>query len=75
MIETNLSNIHDILFQNSSFQDSLEVSKLAISEEVSSLLKTRKPYKAPGNDRIPNSFLKTIGPKLAKTVAQLINTY
>jgi len=73
--KADLSNIHDTLFQDSFFQDSLEVSKLAISEEVSSLLRARKPYKAPGNDRIPNGFLRAMGPKLAEAVVRLVNAY
>ena len=63
------------MFQDSFFQDSLEVPKLAISEEVSSLLRARKLYKAPGNDRIPNGFLRTIGPKLAEAIVWLANVY
>ena len=71
--EVDLSNIYDILFQDSSFQDSLEVPKLAISEKVNSLLRARKPYKAPGNDCIPNGFLRAMGPKLKEAVARLAN--
>jgi len=75
MTEIDLSDIYDILFQDSFFQDSLEVPKLATSEEVSSLLKARKLYKTPRNDCIPNGFLRTIGPKLAEVVARLTNAY
>ena len=46
---------------------------LATASEVSSLLRAWKPYKAPGNDRIPNGFLRAMGPKLAEAVAQLAN--
>ena len=60
-------------FQDSSFQGSLEVLRLITADKVSSLLKARKPYKAPGNDRIPNGFLRAMGPKLAEAVAQLTN--
>jgi len=73
--EADLSNIYNILFQDSFFQDSLEVPKLAISEEVSSLLRARKLYKALGNNRIPNGFLRAIGPKLAEAVVRLANIY
>jgi hypothetical protein len=73
IVEADLSDIQDTSFQDSSFQDSLEVPRLATADEVSSLLRARKPYKAPGNDRIPNGFLRAMGPKLAKAVAQLAN--
>jgi hypothetical protein len=72
-VEADLSDIQDTSFQDSSFQDSLEVPRLATADEVSSLLRARKPYKAPGNDRIPNGFLRAMGPKLAEAVAQLAN--
>jgi len=73
MIKVDLSNIYDILFQDNSFQDSLKVPKLATSEEVSSLLRARKLYKALGNNYIPNGFLRAISPKLAEAVARLAN--
>ena len=73
MVEADLSDIQDTLFQDNSFQDSLEIPRLATAEEVSSLLRARKPYKAPGNDRIPNGFLRAMGPRLAEAVAQLAN--
>jgi len=68
MTKVDLSNIYDMLFQDSSFQDNLEVPKLVTSEEVSSLLKARKLYKAPGNDCIPNGFLRAIGSKLVEAI-------
>lgn len=43
--------------------------------EVTSLLRARKLYKAPGNDRIPNGFLRAMGPRLVEAVAQLANAY
>jgi len=73
--EVDLSDIYDTLFQDSFFQDSLEVPKLAISEEVSSLLRARKLYKALGNDCILNGFLRAMGPKLAEAMARLANAY
>jgi hypothetical protein len=73
VVEADLSDIRDTLFQDSTFQNSIEIPRLATAEEVSGLLKARKPYKAPGNDRIPNSFLRVMGPKLAEAVAQLVN--
>ena len=59
-MEADLSDIQDPLLQDSSFSDSLEVSKLATADKVSSLLRARKPYKAPGNDCIPNGFLRAM---------------
>src|SRR6187402_3869362 len=73
IVEADLSDISDTSFQENSFQESIEVPKLATADEVTSLLKARKPYKAPGNDRIPNGFLKAMGPRLAEAVAQLAN--
>ena len=73
--ETDLSNIYDTLFQDSSFQDSLEVPKLATSKEVNNLLRARKLYKALGNDYIPNGFLRAMGPKLTEAVVRLANAY
>ena len=73
IVEADLSDIQDTSFQDSTFRNSLEITRLATAEEVSSLLKLRKPYKAPGNDRILNGFLRAMGPKLAEAVAQLAN--
>jgi hypothetical protein len=73
IVEADLSDILDTSFQDSTFQNSLEIPIIATADEVSSLLKARKPYKAPGNDRIPNGFLRAMGPKLAEAVAQLAN--
>ena len=75
MTKADLSNIYDMLFQDSFFQDNLEVSKLVISKEVSSLLRVRKLYKTLGNDRIPNGFLRTIDSKLVEAIVQLTNIY
>ena len=75
MTKVDLSDIYDMLFQNNFFQDNLEVPKLVISEEISSLLRVRKLYKALENDYIPNGFLRTIDPKLVKAIVRLINTY
>jgi hypothetical protein len=73
VVEADLSDVLDTSFQDDTFQNSLEIPRLATAEEVSSLLQARKPYKAPGNDRIPNGFLRAMGPKLAEAVAQLAN--
>ena len=37
--------------------NSIEVDRKATREEVESILKSRKPFKAPGIDGIPNGFL------------------
>ena len=34
-------------------------------------LRTRRPFKAPGNDSIPNGFLRTMGLPLAQAIASL----
>ncbi len=74
VVEADLSDIQDTAFEEESFQGAcLDVPKQATADEVSSLLKVRKPYKAPGTDRIPNGFLRAMGPKLAEAVAQLAN--
>ena len=75
IVEIDLSDILDTSFQENTFQNSLEIPIIVIADEVSSLLKVCKPYKAPGNDRIPNGFLRAIGPKLTKAVARLANAY
>jgi hypothetical protein len=74
VVEADLSDIQDTAFKEESFQGAcLDVPKQATADKVSSLLKARKLYRAPGNNRIPNSFLRAIGPKLAEAVAQLAN--
>ena len=74
IVEADLSDIQDTAFEEESFQNvCLDVPKQATVDEVSSLLKARKPYKAPGTDHIPNGFLRAMGPKLAEAVAQLAN--
>jgi hypothetical protein len=57
-VEADPSDVLDTSFQDNTFQTSLEIPMLATAKEVSSLLKARKPYKAHGNDRIPNGFLR-----------------
>ena len=69
IIEADLSNILDTSFQENTFQNSLEIPIIVIANEVNSLLKVCKLYKTPGNDRIPNGFLRAIGPKLVEAVA------
>ena len=68
IVEADLNNILDTSFQENTFQNSLEIPIIATANKVSSLLKVCKPYKAPGNNYIPNGFLRAMGPKLAEVV-------
>ena len=57
-IEADLTDIEDVSFSQESFsQDPLEIDQRATEEEVESILKSRKPFKALGIDGIPNGFL------------------
>ena len=71
IVEVDLSDIQNTFFQGP--LGSLDIPQLAIADKVSSLLKARKSYRALGNNCISNDFLRAIGPKLAKAVAQLAN--
>ena len=71
-IEADLTNIKDLLFLQESFPlNPLEVNQGATREEVESILKSRKLFKALGIDSIPNSFLQAIGTKIAEAIARL----
>jgi hypothetical protein len=71
-IEADLSDIEDFSFSRESFlRNSLEVSQEATKEEVESILRSRKPFKTPGIDGIPNGFLQAMGSKMAEAIAQL----
>ena len=71
-VEADLSDITDTSFTDNTFKSpSLDVSSRITAEEVGSLLQARRLYKAPGNDSIPNGFLKAMGPQLTKAVAGL----
>ena len=76
-VEADLSDITDTSFADHSFPISpagrgkWSVVQTVSLEEVSAILAARKPYKAPGNDSIPNGFLRTMGPRLAEAVAKL----
>jgi hypothetical protein len=57
-IEADLSDIEDLSFSRESFlRNTLQVGQEATKEEVESILRSRKPFKAPGIDGIPNGFL------------------
>jgi hypothetical protein len=49
----------------------IQISQEATKEDVESILRTTKTFRAPGIDGITNGFLQAIGPKLAETVAML----
>jgi hypothetical protein len=49
----------------------IQVSQETTKEDVESILRTTKAFKAPGIDGITNGFLQTMSPKLAETVAML----
>jgi hypothetical protein len=57
-IEADLTDIEDFSFSRESFPlNSIEVNRKATRDEVESILKSRKPFKAPGIDGIPNGIL------------------
>ena len=70
-IEADLSDIADTSFEDSTFPLSLEVSDTVEPQEITSLLRTRRPHRAPGSDSIPNEFLKAMGEPLTVAVAAL----
>jgi hypothetical protein len=37
-------------------------------EEVEAILRSQKPFKAPGTSGIPNGYLRAMGPKMAEAV-------
>ena len=57
-MEADLTDIEDFSFSRESFlSNPIEVSQEATRDEVESILKARKPFKALGIDGIPNGFL------------------
>ena len=57
-IEADLTDIEDFSLSRESFPlNSIEVDWRATREEVESILKSRKPFKALGIDSIPNGIL------------------
>ena len=71
-MEVDLTDIEDVSFSQESFsQDPLEIDQRATEEEVESILKSRKPFKALGIDGIPNGFLRAMGPRMAIAIAGL----
>ena len=71
-MKVDLIDIEDFLFSRESFlSNPIEVSQEATRDEVESILKARKPFKAPGIDGIPNGFLRAMGPQMARAIASL----
>jgi hypothetical protein len=71
-IEADLTDIEDFSFSRESFPlNSIEVNRKATRDEVESILKSRKPFKAPGIDGIPNGFLQAMGTKTVEAIARL----
>ena len=56
--EADLLDINETSFQEGSFSSNpIELSCQATREEVEAILRTRKPFWAPGIDSVPNGFL------------------
>ena len=71
IVHADLADITDSSFEDSSFLDPLTISQAVDTQEVLSLLRTRRTNKAPGSDSIPNDFLKAMGEPLAVAVAAI----
>jgi hypothetical protein len=66
IVEADLSDIKEREFVDSSFpQSPIQISQQATQEEVEAILRSRKPWKAPGMDGVPNGFLRAMGTKMA----------
>ena len=71
-IEVDLTDIEDPSFSRESFPlNSIEVDRRATREEVESILKSRKPFKALGIDGVPNGILQAIGIRMVEAIARL----
>jgi len=71
-VEADLSDIHDTSFSLESFpRSAMQVDKTTSREEVETVLKSSRPFKAPGRDGIPTGFLKALGPRVAEAIANL----
>jgi hypothetical protein len=71
-VEADLSDIKETTFKdNSCYPNLIQVSQEATKEDIESILRTTKAFKAPGIDGITNGFLQAMGSKLAETVAIL----
>jgi len=70
-VEADLDDITDTTFTEETFPQALEVCQEVTADEIMALIRTRRANKAPGNDSIPNDFLKAMGLPLAKAVAAI----
>jgi hypothetical protein len=71
-VEADLSDIKETIFKDNSFSPNLiQISQEATKEDVESILRTTKAFRAPGIDGITNRFLQAMGSKLAEAVAML----
>ena len=67
----NQANLEDIN-ENLAYE-ALVVNSETSFEEVSSALKSRKSYSAPGFDSLPYAFLKALGPSFVQILMEVIN--
>jgi hypothetical protein len=75
-VETDLSDIKETTFKDNFFSSNLiQISQEATKEDVESILRTTKAFRAPGIDSITNRFLQAIDSKLAETVTMLATVY
>jgi hypothetical protein len=70
-VEAGLDDITDTTFTGETFSQALKVCQEVTADEIIALIRTRRASKAPGNDSIPNDFLKAMGLLLAKTVVAI----
>ena len=52
----------------------LQVSQEVTSEEVEHILNKKKPFTTGGRDKLPNGFLRALGPKFHQAIATLTTT-
>jgi hypothetical protein len=72
LVEADLSDIYDTSFSPESFpRSSIQIDNTTSREEVETVLKSSRPFKALGRDGIPIGFLKALGPKVAEAIANL----
>ena len=52
----------------------IQLSQEVTTEEVEQILNKKKPFTAGGKDKLPNGFLKALGPKFCQAIAVLTST-
>ena len=52
----------------------IQLSQEVTTEEVEQILTKKKPFTAGGKDKLPNGFLKALGPKFCQAIAVLTST-